>query len=103
MVLCLENTSDSRTEWIDAHGDANTPETSPSLNYHGMPAAHLMGWFGGEVRRADGGYTIEQCKDYAVLDVGGLGLACALSEWSGFYRFFRSVACCRYKSRTGGR
>lgn len=31
--------------WIDAHADANTPATSPSLHYHGMPAAHLMGWF----------------------------------------------------------
>jgi arginase family enzyme len=31
--------------WIDAHADANTPTTSPSLHYHGMPAAHLMGWF----------------------------------------------------------
>ena len=32
--------------WIDAHGDANTPETSPSGNYHGMPVAHLLGWLG---------------------------------------------------------
>jgi arginase len=31
--------------WVDAHADANTPATSPSGNYHGMPAAHLMGWF----------------------------------------------------------
>merc|ERR1712194_805433 len=31
--------------WIDAHGDANTPEISPSMHYHGMPAAHLLGWF----------------------------------------------------------
>ena len=31
--------------WVDAHGDCNTPETSPSGNYHGMPAAHAMGWF----------------------------------------------------------
>jgi arginase len=30
--------------WIDAHGDANTPEGSPSGNYHGMPVAHLLGW-----------------------------------------------------------
>jgi len=30
--------------WVDAHGDCNVPETSPSGNYHGMPAAHLMGW-----------------------------------------------------------
>jgi len=32
--------------WIDAHADANTPSSSPSGHYHGMPAAHLMGWFG---------------------------------------------------------
>lgn len=31
--------------WVDAHADANTPDTSPSLHYHGMPAAHVMGWF----------------------------------------------------------
>ena len=29
--------------WIDAHGDFNTPETSPSGNVHGMPLAALMG------------------------------------------------------------
>ncbi len=29
--------------WIDAHGDANTPETSPSGNLHGMPLATLLG------------------------------------------------------------
>ncbi len=29
--------------WIDAHGDANTPETSPSGNIHGMPLAALLG------------------------------------------------------------
>lgn len=29
--------------WIDAHGDANTPETSPSGNIHGMPLAALFG------------------------------------------------------------
>ena len=28
--------------WIDAHGDCNTPETSPSGNFHGMPIAHLL-------------------------------------------------------------
>ncbi|KAF4703710.1 hypothetical protein FOZ62_018340 [Perkinsus olseni] len=31
--------------WVDAHGDCNHPGTSPSGNYHGMPAAHAMGWF----------------------------------------------------------
>ena len=23
--------------WVDAHADANTPDTSPSMHYHGMP------------------------------------------------------------------
>ena len=31
--------------WIDAHGDFNTPVTSPSGNYHGMPLAHALGLF----------------------------------------------------------
>ena len=35
--------------WVDAHADANTPATSPSMHYHGMPAAHLLGWFKDEV------------------------------------------------------
>jgi len=29
--------------WIDAHIDANTPESSPSQNMHGMPLAFLSG------------------------------------------------------------
>ncbi|HEV2381912.1 MAG TPA: arginase [Terriglobia bacterium] len=29
--------------WIDAHGDMNTPESSPSGNVHGMPFASLLG------------------------------------------------------------
>jgi len=29
--------------WIDAHGDYNTPDTSPSGNIHGMPLATLRG------------------------------------------------------------
>lgn len=29
--------------WIDAHGDCNTPETSPSQNVHGMALAVLLG------------------------------------------------------------
>jgi arginase len=29
--------------WMDAHGDFNTPETSPSGNIHGMPLAALTG------------------------------------------------------------
>jgi arginase len=29
--------------WLDAHGDLNTPETSPTGNVHGMPLAAALG------------------------------------------------------------
>ena len=29
--------------WVDAHGDLNRPETSPSGNVHGMPLAAVLG------------------------------------------------------------
>lgn len=29
--------------WVDAHGDINTPATSPSGNIHGMPLAAILG------------------------------------------------------------
>ncbi|MEM9327141.1 MAG: arginase family protein [Bacteroidota bacterium] len=29
--------------WFDAHGDLNTPETSPSKHFHGMPLRSLVG------------------------------------------------------------
>lgn len=32
--------------WFDAHGDMNTPASSPSGNIHGMPLAHLIGLHG---------------------------------------------------------
>ena len=32
--------------WIDAHGDLNTPETSPTGNVHGMPLAAALGLAG---------------------------------------------------------
>jgi arginase len=45
LAAITEKYPDVAVVWVDAHGDANTPETSPSLHYHGMPAAHVMGWF----------------------------------------------------------
>src|ERR687895_2520639 len=35
--------------WVDAHGDLNRPETSPSGNVHGMPLAAALGQCGFEV------------------------------------------------------
>ena len=37
--------------WLDAHGDLNTPETSPSGNVHGMPLAAVLGICGGAFAR----------------------------------------------------
>jgi arginase len=46
--------------WIDAHGDINTPDTSPSGNIHGMPLAVVLGYgppeltsIGGPPRKVD--------------------------------------------------
>ncbi|TQF10141.1 arginase family protein [Myxococcus llanfairpwllgwyngyllgogerychwyrndrobwllllantysiliogogogochensis] len=36
--------------WIDAHYDANTPETSPSGSLHGMPVSAIMGYAPGPMR-----------------------------------------------------
>jgi arginase len=37
--------------WLDAHGDLNTPESSPSGTFHGMPLRHLLGEGDPEVLR----------------------------------------------------
>ena len=40
---CTEQEIPLTVFWLDAHADFNTPETSPSGNIHGMPAAVLCG------------------------------------------------------------
>lgn len=40
--------------WIDAHGDINTPATTPSGNVHGMPLAALLGLGPKELTRIGG-------------------------------------------------
>jgi arginase len=40
--------------WVDAHGDINTPETSPSGNIHGMPLAALLGFGAPELTSVGG-------------------------------------------------
>ncbi len=39
----LERPGRAGVIWVDAHGDFNTPQTSPSGNVHGMVVAWLMG------------------------------------------------------------
>ncbi|HZS43909.1 MAG TPA: arginase [Blastocatellia bacterium] len=44
--------------WFDAHGDANTPETSPSGNIHGMPYAAILGYGPPELTELSGSVPI---------------------------------------------
>ena len=37
--------------WFDAHGDLNTPDTTPTGNVHGMPLAAALGRCGGTFQR----------------------------------------------------
>ena len=39
----LDARGDVGVLWIDAHGDINTPATTPSGNIHGMPVAAMLG------------------------------------------------------------
>jgi arginase len=41
--------------WIDAHADINTPATSPSQAFHGMPVAALLGQGDGDFAALGGG------------------------------------------------
>ncbi|AVP56667.1 arginase [Pulveribacter suum] len=51
--------------WFDAHADANTPETSPSGNIHGMPVACLLG---------HGPHALSQLAGSAALAAGEIAL-----------------------------
>jgi arginase len=52
--------------WIDAHGDMNTPATSPSGNVHGMPLAALLGPDPQELARI-GGFSPKVLPEHTVL------------------------------------
>ena len=43
VAAALHANADIGVLWIDAHADLHTPETSPSMNIHGMPLSFLMG------------------------------------------------------------
>jgi arginase len=52
--------------WIDAHGDMNTPEASPSGNVHGMPLAALLGQEPAELAGI-GGFAPKALPEHTVL------------------------------------
>ena len=54
--------------WIDAHGDLNTPDSSPSGNVHGMPLAAVMGL--ADDRFASDAWTLPAVDPHRVALVG---------------------------------
>jgi arginase len=58
--------------WIDAHGDINTPETSPSGNIHGMPLAALLGFGASELTEVGGPAPKVDAANVALVGVRSL-------------------------------
>ncbi len=58
--------------WLDAHGDMNTPETSPSGNVHGMPLAAVMGYGAPELTELLGFKPKVEPRNVAIVGVRDL-------------------------------
>lgn len=78
ITALYQSRPDMAVVWIDAHGDCNTPDSSPSAHYHGMPLAHALGWFQKKVRGFEwcnehlekfGPLSDERCTLIALRDV----------------------------------
>lgn len=54
--------------WVDAHGDFNVPETSPTGNIHGMPVAVLVGH--GDERLVNVGYPGPKVHPTHIVQIG---------------------------------
>jgi arginase len=55
--------------WLDAHGDMNTPDSTPSGNVHGMPLAALVGAGAAELTGIAGFQPIVQPHQVALVGV----------------------------------
>lgn len=58
--------------WVDAHGDMNTPATSPSGNVHGMPLAALLGFGASDLKNVGGTFTKMSPDNVALVGVRSL-------------------------------
>jgi arginase len=58
--------------WVDAHGDINTPETSPTGNIHGMPLAALLGHGAAELTGIGGKQPKVQPANVALVGIRSL-------------------------------
>src|SRR5579862_6370402 len=58
--------------WLDAHGDMNTPDSSPSGNVHGMPLASLVGYGAPELVDLLGYHPKVEPRNVAIVGVRDL-------------------------------
>ena len=58
--------------WLDAHGDMNTPESSPSGNVHGMPLASIMGYGPAELTDLAGVKPMVEPRNIALVGIRDL-------------------------------
>lgn len=58
--------------WLDAHGDMNTPDSSPSGNVHGMPLASVMGYGPPELTELAGVKPMVEPRNVALVGVRDL-------------------------------
>ena len=58
--------------WLDAHGDMNTPESSPSGNVHGMPLASIIGYGAPELVELAGVKPIVAPRNVALVGIRDL-------------------------------
>jgi arginase len=74
--------------WIDAHGDMNTPETSPSGNVHGMPLAATLGLGARELTHLRGYSPKVRPQNVVIIGIRDIDLAEAeLIRQSGISTF----------------
>ena len=58
--------------WLDAHGDMNTPDSSPSGNIHGMPLASIMGYGPPELTKLAGVTPMVEPRSVALVGIRDL-------------------------------
>ena len=58
--------------WIDAHGDFNTPESSPSGNIHGMPLSVCAGIGPRQLRNVGGSFQKVEPGNVAIIGLRNL-------------------------------
>ena len=58
--------------WVDAHGDINTPDTSPSGNIHGMPLATVLGFGVKELTDVGGVHPKMRAENIALVGIRSL-------------------------------